>query len=366
MRFVDEFRDPALVQALVERIRQVCKGRVRLMEICGSHTVAVARSGLYTLLPAEVELISGPGCPVCVTPSGVVALVVRLAQIPGVVLASFGDMLAVPSRLGSLKEARAQGAKVQVVYSPMDALHLAAGSPKEQVVFLGVGFETTAPGVAATLLSARKQGVRNFSVLCLLKTIPPALRALLAAADVRIDGFLCPGHVSTIIGAGAYGFVAREFGRPAVIAGFEPVDILQGIWRLVEQCAAGEARVEIAYRRAVSEVGNLRAQQLIYEVFEPVDAAWRGLGWIPGSGLRLREEWGEFDALRRFGVSVARDDVMQDDLLEDCACGEVLRGVLLPPECPLFAGSCTPQTPVGPCMVSSEGSCAAYYRYRRG
>jgi hydrogenase expression/formation protein HypD len=359
VKYLAEFRQPELAMALARAIKNRCRRPLRLMEVCGTHTMAIFRHGIKSLLPPQLELISGPGCPVCVTPPEEVERAIRIASLPGVILASFGDMLKVPGVSTSLAGIRSQGADVRVVYSPLEALVLARDNPKQTVVLYGVGFETTAPAVAATMLAARREGLDNLRILSVHKLIPPALGALLADTELNIDGFLCPGHVSSIIGAKSYEFIGTGYRKPAVISGFEPVDILESILRLVNQHEAGEARVEIQYQRAVSPQGNLKAQQVMQQVFEVTDARWRGLGLIPASGLKIKPEWIRFDALRHW-------DIQLPPLAEPpgCICGQVLRGVSRPPECPLFGDGCTPEAPVGPCMVSSEGSCAAYYKYQ--
>lgn len=358
---LDAFHDPALCRPLVAAIRQRLNGRrLRFMEVCGTHTVAIFRSGIRSLLADVVEHLSGPGCPVCVTHEREVALFLDLAAQPGVTVATFGDLMRVPGPGGrSLKAAQAEGARVRIVYSPAEALELAAANPGEQVAFLGVGFETTAPAVAATLQMAKARGIANFSVLCLHKLVPPALAALAADPDLALDALLLPGHVSAIIGEAPYRFVAETHGIPAVIAGFEPLDILEAVLAMAEMRAAGKARVENRYRRAVAEAGNPRAVAVMEEVFETVDAPWRGIGVIPASGLALRPAYAPWDARRVFGLTE-----QETPPIPGCRCGEVLKGKLAPDGCPLFGRACTPARPVGPCMVSTEGSCAAYFKYR--
>lgn len=331
---------------------------VNLMEVCGTHTMAAFRTGLRSLLPQNVRLLSGPGCPVCVTPNRFLDQAIELARRPKTIVATFGDMLRVPGSHGSLEQARAQGGQVRVVYSALDALELAGKYADHEVVFLGVGFETTAPGTAWAIRGA-VPSVQNFSVLCAHKTMPRAMATLLSGGEVRIDGFLCPGHVSVIIGAQAYEFLAREWSAPCVVAGFEGEDMLEAIVMLLRQIEEQRAEVEIQYRRAVRWEGNARALKLLAEVFEPCDEEWRGLGTIQGSGLAIRPEFAGADARRRFADVVAPPP--QEP--RGCACGDVLRGAKAPPECPLFRRICTPSNPVGACMVSSEGTCAAYYKY---
>jgi hydrogenase expression/formation protein HypD len=328
------------------------------MEVCGTHTMVAFRSGLRSLLPASVSLVSGPGCPVCVTPNGYVDAAVELSRRAGVTIATFGDLVRVPGSSSSLERERANGAAVEVVYSPIDAVELARQDPHRPVVFLAVGFETTIPGIAVAVRTAREEGLGNFTILNALKTMPAPMRALASGGEVAIDGFICPGHVSVITGASAFSFLCEEYRIPCVITGFEDLDLLEGISMLLAQVAEGRSEVEIEYARAVSMGGNRIAQQIMAEVFETCGSEWRGLGVIAGSGLALRERYSEQDAARRYGVEVSSGEPTPG-----CRCGDVLRGVLTPPECPLFDRKCTPLTPEGPCMVSSEGSCAAFWRY---
>ncbi len=350
------------IEQLARRIHELAYaiGRpVQLMEVCGTHSHAIGRYGLRQLLPETVRLVSGPGCPVCVTTGGQIATAVALAG-GDVTLATFGDMVRVPGPTGSLADARARGADIRVIYSPMQAVEIAAREQEREVVLLAVGFETTAPGVAAAILEAASLGLSNFSVLSFHKLIPPALEHLVSDPAVQIDGFLCPGHVSVIIGVQAYRSLARNHGVPCVVAGFEPDDILRGVAMLMAQIADGRAEAENAYPRAVTERGNERARALIAQAFEPERVAWRGLGTIPASGLKIAARFADYDALTRYRLTVAE---FPDP--PGCRCGDVLRGVIRPQACPLFATACTPLNPVGPCMVSSEGSCAAAYKYER-
>ena len=352
-----DLRDPELVRGLAERLRGMHAPPATLMEVCGTHTVTIARHGLREALPKGVRLISGPGCPVCVTPQEQIDHFIALGGIEGVTLATFGDMVRVPGTYKSLEQARAEGAEVLVVYSPMDAVEAAARHPDKQVVLFGIGFETTAPAVALAILEAKKRRLDNFSVLCAHKLIPPAMMALLDS-DLRVDGFICPGHVSVIIGSDAYLPVA-ERGKSCVVTGFEPADVLAAVQMLLRQLAEGRSEVEVEYSRVVRPEGNRKAQELLARVFRAADARWRGLGVIPRSGYELAEEFAEFDAAKRFQVALPES-------LEPkgCRCGDVLRGVVDPPGCPLFGDACTPRRPVGSCMVSSEGACQAWYRYR--
>lgn len=331
---------------------------LKLMEVCGTHTVEIFRHGIRGILPADITLLSGPGCPVCVTSIHDVDAAIWIAKQPGTVLVTFGDMMRVPGGRQSLMEARSEGADVRVLYSPLDALMLAKQEPQKQVVFFATGFETTSPLIAGTVCAARQEGVKNFSLFSSHKTVPLAVRALLDSPDVQVDGFIMPGHVSTMIGLKPYEFVASEYRKPAVVTGFEAREIILGILMILRQISRGEARVENAYPNAVRPEGNPRAMTLLSGVFEPSDAYWRGIGSIPGTGLKLRKEYREFDAEARF--SPRTTGIPEPEL---CSCGDILRGVKIPTECPLFGTGCTPEAPVGPCMVSAEGSCAAYFKY---
>ncbi|MFH1177137.1 MAG: hydrogenase formation protein HypD [Acidobacteriota bacterium] len=358
----DAFADPVAVAALAERVCAAAAPlarQVTLMEICGTHTNAIAAAGLRRLLPPAVRLIAGPGCPVCVTPVSYVDHAEALARQPGIIVCTFGDLLRVPSSHGSLERVRAEGGDVRVVYSPRDALAFARENPARKVVFLGVGFETTTPTVAAALAEAEAQGIANFLVLPGHKVMPPPLRALAADPAVKVDGLLCPGHVSVITGWKAFSFVPEEFGRGAVVVGFTPTDVLRGVLELVEQQVAACPAVVNLYSRVVTAEGNRAAQALVDRFFAPADAVWRGLGVIPASGLALRPEWAHRDAGR---IEVELGEPVEP---AGCRCGEILKGTIDPPECPLFATACTPTTPVGACMVSSEGTCSAWYRHER-
>jgi hydrogenase expression/formation protein HypD len=358
MRFIDEFRDPALARTLLARIRVRSTRPVRLMEFCGGHTHAILRYGLRTLLPATVELRSGPGCPVCVTANADLDWAIALSQVPGVILTTFGDMMRVPGSRQSLQDAKAAGAEVRMVYSTRDALQIARDHPDRPVVFLGVGFETTAPTVAVAILQAKAEGLRNFSVLSLHKLTPPATRAILDAGDVALDGILGPGHVTTIIGADAWEFLPSSYGVPLAVAGFEPLDILCAVADLVDMIENATPGVSNAYTRSVTPQGNPTALQAMERVFATAAADWRGLGIVPASGLRIRPQFARFDAAHQFDI-----DPGPTREHPGCRCGDVLRGTLSPPECPLFARVCTPSRPIGPCMVSAEGACAAYYQF---
>ncbi len=358
---LDQFHDPALCRSVLSRLQDALGGKpLRFMEVCGTHTVAIFRSGLRTILPGEIVHLSGPGCPVCVTHESEVNAFLDLAEKPGVIIATFGDLMRVPgSKSRTLKAAQADGARVSVVYSPPDALKIAAENPDSTVVFLGVGFETTAPGVAATLHMAKAQGLTNFRVLSFHKIVPPALDALLADPETDIDAFIMPGHVSAIIGLTPYLPVATRYGKCAAIAGFEPLDILQALLFLAECKRDGRAEVANLYRRVVRDEGNPKARAMLAEVFKTSDALWRGIGNIPGSGLELADAYAAYDAKRQFGI-----EITECPPLPGCKCGDVLKGKLSPNLCPLFGKACTPAKPVGPCMVSTEGSCAAYFKYQ--
>ncbi|MCA9000741.1 MAG: hydrogenase formation protein HypD [Planctomycetes bacterium] len=360
MKPFQEFQDPVRTRELADRLARRVQESGRgftVMEVCGTHTHAIAAAGLRKLCPKGVRIISGPGCPVCVTPVDYMDHAVALARRPGTTLCTFGDLLRVPSSHSSLERERAQGADVRIVYSARDALDVARALPDREVVFLGVGFETTLPTIAATLLEAEMEGPRNFSVWMGAKLIEPPLRALLEDGEVAVDAFLLPGHVSVILGSDFYSFLVDEYRVPCAIAGFAPVDVMLALNEIADQRARGIARVANLYPRAVTERGNATAQELLHRVFEPVDTRWRGLGSIPASGLALRKEFAHRDAAR-FPV-----DPGESVEPRGCRCGEVLKGTIDPPECPLFARVCTPENPVGSCMVSSEGTCAAWKRY---
>ena len=361
MRYVDEFRDPVVISAVAGEIaRSVDPARhYRIMEVCGGHTHAIYRHGLRDILPENIEFVHGPGCPVCVLPTGRVDDGLLVAQHPGVILTCFGDMMRVPGTKGTPLELKARGADIRMVYSPLDALRLAQENPSRHVCFFAIGFETTAPSTALTLLRARELGVRNFSVFCNHVTIVPAIRAILDSPDMRIDGFIGPGHVSSITGCRPYEFIARDYHKPVVISGFEPLDILEGTLMVLRQLRAGEATVENQYRRIVPWEGNppaLRAMSTVFALRPYFE--WRGLGFISQSALKLKPDFAGWDAEVQFelpGVRVTDPKAAQ--------CGEVLKGVLKPPQCKLFGKECNPEHPIGALMVSSEGACAAYYRY---
>jgi hydrogenase expression/formation protein HypD len=364
VKYLTEYRDPELGKALIERIRRrVSRPRI-LMEVCGGQTHTLVREGIDVLLDGAVELIHGPGCPVCVTPARIIDAALTLAEAPGVVLASFGDMLRVPGTRGSLLDARSRGGDVRVVYSPLDALELARAHPRREVVFFAVGFETTAPANAMAVWRARELEVENFSILASHVTVPPAIRSILGADGNRVEAFLAAGHVCTVMGWEEYVPLAEDFQVPIVVTGFEPVDLLQGVLMAVEQLEGGRYEVENQYLRSVTRQGNTRAQETVRKVFQVVDREWRGLGFIPGSGLGLRKEFRGYDAEAKFDLKG-----MGGAEVGECQAGKVLRGLLKPPECPAFGTRCTPTTPLGAPMVSAEGTCAAYFhsgRRRKG
>ncbi len=361
------FRDPKLGRELIGCINELapralanCGGEVNLMEVCGTHTVTIARNGFRDILPDGINLISGPGCPVCVTANKDIDTVIALARMDDVIITTFGDMTRVPGSTSSLNAEKAAGHDIRIVYSPLDALKVAQENPAKQVVFVGVGFETTTPLIAATVKRAAALELANFSVVAIHKTMPNTLKVLVNDDAVKLTALILPGHVSTIIGVEPYRFLAERYRVPGVVTGFEPVDVLEGVAMLLRQLAEGRAQIENGYKRGVRDEGNPAAMAAIEEVFEPCDATWRGLGLIPGSGLALRGEYEPFDAVKRLQPQV--EPTVEP---RGCRCGDVLRGVMTPKECPLFNTGCSPEHPVGPCMVSSEGSCAAFYKYLR-
>jgi hydrogenase expression/formation protein HypD len=360
MKLVDEYRDSGVVSGLSAEIHRTVSRPWTLMEICGGQTHSIVKNGLEALLPAGIELVHGPGCPVCVTPVELIDAAIEIAARPGVVFTSFGDMLRVPGSKGSLLEARAAGADVRIVYSALDAVKLATANPASQVVFFAVGFETTAPGNALAVLQADALKLENFSILVAHVLVPPAIETLLASPDCRVQAFLAPGHVCAIEGSEPYERLCARWRVPIVVTGFEPVDLMEGILMAVRQLEAGSAHLENQYRRAVRESGNLPAREAVEQVFEVTDRAWRGLGVIGQSGLALRPRFAQYDALTRFGVAM-----QSVDEVGGCLSGLVLQGLKKPRECPSFAALCTPEHPLGAPMVSSEGACAAYYHYGR-
>jgi hydrogenase expression/formation protein HypD len=360
MKYIEEFNDPELARRLLDEIHATVTRPWAMMEVCGGQTHSIIRHGIDQLLPDEVELIHGPGCPVCVTPLEMIDKALEIASRPNVVFCSFGDMLRVPGTDRDLFRVKGEGGDVRVVYSPLDALHIARREPDKEVVFFGIGFETTAPANAMTVHEARRLGIRNFSLLVSHVRVPPAVEAIMQAPDCRVQAFLAAGHVCSVMGTAEYPGLAERHRVPIVVTGFEPLDILEGVRRTVRQLERGEHRVENAYPRAVREAGNPAALRMIEEVFEVTDRAWRGIGTIPDSGWRLSEAFRPYDAEYRFDVG----DVRTVESPE-CRSGEVLQGLIKPNECAAFGTTCTPRTPLGATMVSSEGACAAYYLYRR-
>jgi hydrogenase expression/formation protein HypD len=361
MKFIDEYRDPTLVRGLLTKIEKAAcqiSRPVTIMEICGSHTYAIGRFGIRKLLPESIRLVSGPGCPVCVTSQRDVDIALYLAGLSNVIFATFGDMLRVPGTgSDSLQKKRAAGADVRVVSSADECIALAQSHPQKEIIMMGIGFETTAPTIAATVEACRKKEIKNFSVFSVHKIVPPAIQALIADPLLKIDAFLCPGHVSTMIGSAAYQMIP-DAGCAAVITGFEPVDILEGIWMIMEQIVSGKKEVAIQYSRGVRPDGNTRAMTFLQSIFKSADAEWRGLGTIPASGLVFRSDYETFDTLANFPVP----DIQSAEI-KGCGCGDILRGIKAPQDCPLFKKICTPTNPVGPCMVSSEGTCSTHFKY---
>ena len=358
IKHLEDYRDTELSRQLVERIHLSSRHPVRLMEVCGTHTVSIFRNGIRSLLPDTITLVSGPGCPVCVTDQSEIDAFIAISRMESVIVTTFGDLIRVPGAQSSLQNERSEGKDIRIVYSAWDAVEIARQHPDKRVVFLGVGFETTAPTIAASILMSQKTGVTNFLVYSCHKTVPAALEALVNSPDVHIDGLILPGHVSVIIGTHAYTFLSTTYHIPCVVAGFEPVDILQAVYRLIHLIESGCSDLENVYPRAVTAEGNLKAVHMMGEVFEPVDAAWRGIGTIARSGLKIRDKYKEWDASVQLNIQP-----VESHLPVGCACGDILKGTKLPLECRLYKNCCTPDNPVGPCMVSSEGTCAAYFRY---
>ena len=358
IKHVEEYRDVNLSRNLIAKIRDISKRPIRLMEVCGTHTVSIFRSGIRAVLPETITLLSGPGCPVCVTAQKEIDAFIELAKIEDVVVTTFGDLMRVPGSGSSLQKERAEGRDIRMVYSTMDALEIARKNPDKKVVFLGVGFETTAPTIAAAILAAQQMQCHNFFVYSAHKLVPPALAALMASETVKIDGFILPGHVSVIIGLGAYQPFFDRYRIPSVVAGFEPADLLQVIFQLTQQIETDAPALANGYGRAVTQAGNRKARQILEMVFDTTDVEWRGIGVIPRSGLKFNPAFAAYDAEQAFVI-----DLPEAKEPKGCACGAILTGTKIPPECPLYKTVCTPADPVGPCMVSSEGTCAAYYRY---
>lgn len=361
MKFIDEYRQSDIAHKLADQIAHLTSEPLKIMEVCGGHTHTIFKYGIEDLLPSNITMIHGPGCPVCVIPLGRVDDAISIALRPGVIFTTFGDMMRVPGSHTNLIDAKAKGADVRMVYSPLDALKIAKKNPERQVVFLALGFETTTPSTAMTILQAAKDDVENFRVFCNHITVPHALKALLDSSDLQLNGFVGPGHVSTVIGTRPYEFIPREYGKPVAVSGFEPLDVLQTIQMVVKQIVEGRAEVENQYTRCVSRDGNKKALEVINEVFEEREHfEWRGLGSIAHSGMKLRSKYAAFDAELMFDVPGVR---VADP--KACQCGEILKGVKKPWECKVFGTACTPETPIGSCMVSSEGACAAYYNFGR-
>ena len=364
MKFIDEFRNADIARDLSAKINKTMARISRpvcLMEVCGTHTMAIYRHGIKTILPPSIKLLSGPGCPVCVTPNNYLDQAIAFSRLDDVVITTFGDMLNVPGSSSTLTRERAAGHDIRTVYSPLDALSIARKNPDKKVIFLAVGFETTSPTIAGTLLEAQEAAIANFFVSCAHKLIPPAMKLLVEDPDLQIDGFICPAHVSAIIGSDAYEFLAQDHGIPCVITGFEPLDILQGVYMLLQQILLQSPRVENQYSRVVKQKGNETALRLLSEVFEKSDASWRGLGMVPQSGLSLAKAYARFDASAVFQITCEPEKEHSG-----CLCGEVIKGKIEPESCRLFRSVCTPLTPVGPCMVSQEGTCATHYKYGEG
>ncbi|HEY5525232.1 MAG TPA: hydrogenase formation protein HypD [Clostridium sp.] len=360
MKFVDEFRNNEYSKKLVEKLNNISKEKMNIMEVCGTHTMAIFRYGIRDVLPPNINLISGPGCPVCVTPQSYIDTALTLSEEKDVIIATFGDMMKVPGKKGSLSKRKAEGADIRIVYSPMDCLEMASKNPSKKIVFLSVGFETTAPMTAVTAMEARKNKLSNLFFFTAHKIVPPAMEALVQDKELKIDGFLLPGHVSAIIGTKPYEFLSKDYNIPGVVTGFEPLDILQGLSTLVSLISKKDYRIENEYKRIVKTEGNSIAEEYLNKAFNIVDSSWRGLGRIPNSGLEFNSEYEAFDALKHFKINYEEYDGSPG-----CKCGEILKGKIKPTDCPLFKKLCTPENPVGSCMVSSEGTCAAYYRYNK-
>jgi hydrogenase expression/formation protein HypD len=358
VKHIDEYRDKKLVDLLLKQIWETSKTPVRLMEVCGGHTVAIRKFGIPELLPSTIKLLSGPGCPVCVTGKSFIDKAIKLSKIPETIITTYGDLMRVPGSSSTLENERANGAEIRMVYSPLDSIEIAKEYPSKKIFFPGIGFETTSPATAVTVLQAKKEKLDNFFLLSAHKIMPPAMEMLIDD-EVQIDGYICPGHVSTITGSGIYNGIVENFGLGCVITGFEPVDLLQGILMLVKQFESGNPKVEIQYKRAVKAVGNIKALKLLDEVFELKDDWWRGLGNVPKSGLKLKTEFKKFDAELNFQLNLPEPKEEKG-----CICGEILKGLKLPSDCKMFGKICTPENPVGACMVSTEGSCQAFYKYQ--
>lgn len=358
MKYVDEYREKDLIQSLAERLRAISRKEIVLMEVCGGHTMAIHRFGLHSLLPSNIHLVSGPGCPVCVSSQHFIDSAMVYSRIPGVIITTYGDLIRVPGSATSLEKERAAGSDIRIIYSVLESLEIAKQNPDKNVIFLGIGFETTAPATAAAIIKAKQENISNFFVLSAHKIMPPVMKALVEK-DLKINGFIAPGHVSAITGTSVYNELASVYGLGVVVSGFEPVDLMQSVLMLACQSEASNPKIEVQYHRVVNSEGNKIAQNIMHEVFEYRDDLWRGLGLIPLSGLRIRDDFSSFDAEKQFNVEVPKSAEPKG-----CICGQILRGLKTPPDCPLFAKKCTPDDPVGACMVSGEGTCATYFRYR--
>jgi hydrogenase expression/formation protein HypD len=358
MKYIDEYRKKDLILSLAEKLRAISKKEIVLMEVCGGHTMAIQRFGLPSLLPPTIKLISGPGCPVCVSSQHFIDTAMAFSKIPGVIITTYGDLIRVPGSSTSLEKERANGSEIRIVYSVLESLEIAKTNPDKNIVFLGIGFETTAPLTAAAILEAKAQNITNFFVLSAHKVMPPVMKALVKEG-VKIDGFIAPGHVSAITGTAIYERLASDCGLGVVVSGFEPVDMMQAVFMLTQQIESGSPKVEVQYQRVVNSQGNFKAQKMLEEVFELRDDTWRGLGNIPASGLKISNDFSAFDAEKKFPINVAESTEPKG-----CICGQILRGLKTPVDCGLFGKKCTPADPVGACMVSGEGTCATYYKYR--
>ena len=359
MKYIEEYRNPEISKKIASEIKKLCKKNIRLMEVCGTHTTSIFKNGIRSLLPNNITLISGPGCPVCVTPTNEIDAFIELANIKNVIIATFGDLIRVPGTNSSLQKAVANGKNIQIVSSPIDAVNLAAENLNKKIIFLGVGFETTAPTIAGSIIFAKQIGIKNYFVYSAHKTVPPALSALMTDKNTNIDGFILPGHVSMVIGVSAYLSFFNNYQIPSVIAGFEPIDLLNVILMLVKQIETDSPKLQNAYKRIVSYEGNKKAQELIAKVFYQTNTKWRGIGTIKNSGLKINKQFAEFDAEKKFDIKTP--DTVKEP--KGCSCGQILKGIMSPPQCPLYKKICNPINPVGPCMVSSEGTCAAYFKY---
>ncbi len=358
MKHIEEYRDSAIVKGMLQKLRESVKKEIVIMEVCGTHTMSIFKSGLRDVMPENIELVSGPGCPVCVTSQGYIDTAIELSRREDVIITTFGDMLKIPGNESSLQKEKAMGGDIRVVYSPLDSIKIAAENPHKEVVFLAVGFETTAPVIALAVEKAKENEIKNFSILHSLKTIPGAMEQLVLDEELKIDGFLCPGHVSAVIGAKPYRFLSKEYNIPAVVAGFEPVDIVAGIQELAEMICSERSDTKNLYGRLVKEDGNNEAIRIMEKVFQSCSSSWRGLGEIPETGLRLKKEYSSFDVLNKLKMNMK-----EEKIIPGCICGDILKGKKKPLECGLFSRACTSENPVGACMVSEEGTCAAYFKY---